>query len=206
MTTINYQNNALKMFVERFGIVRTHMARLFKQTNNVTVERWLAGKDIYLGSLLTISNTYKLDLLSFFDHDGKPFSTTIEEIVRMEDAGLTLKDLLREKDLDMDDKECNTLSGTATTPSTTASQEQEQKSAAESIAILPTDILDKFIDMQTRAYTHEQASLNQQRQDLQIVIEHKDALIAELQKEIKKLRSEAESKTKNTTQIAINNN
>lgn len=206
MTTINYQSNALKRFVERFGIVRTHMARLFKQTNNLTVDRWLAGKDIYLGSLLTICNTYKLDLLSFFNHNGKPFGTTIEEIACMEEAGLTLKDLLKEKGLEVEDNECNTLSGTSPVPTAQTPATSEQQRAAENIAALPTDILDRFIDMQTRAYSHEQASLNQQRQDLQIVIAHKDALIADLQRELKKLRSEAENKQKNTTQIAINNN
>lgn len=191
MTKINYKDDALRQFVEKCGIVRTHLARLFNQTNNLTVDRWLSGKDIYLGSLLTICNTYRLDLLSFMLHDNKPFATTVEDIALMEDAGLNLRDIMKEHGVELAQPGCYSLQADAPMPSLAAMAAQPETPAPApepTITNMPSDMIDKIILVQTRAYEHEQQSLKRQRADLQNIIERQDAEIAELKKELRKQR------------------
>lgn len=197
-----YVTTALQDFFNKYKIVRTHVARLFSQTNNIVLNRWLSGKDLYVSSLLKICNAYDMDLLSFFQLGGHSFTTTLHDLLKFEEAGLKLTDVMREKGIDPANvkkyrslaKDVNTTTDTVPAkPNDLKDKQPEDEAEAQTggYATMSADILDRFVQMQTSAYAHEQEALRQLRADMQMIIDRQDAQIKELQKELKKYKHAA---------------
>lgn len=200
-----YVQTALSSFFEKYKIVRTHVARMFSQTNNLVINRWLNGSDIYVGSLLKICNAYEMDLLSFFKLNGHTFKSTLHDLMKFEESGLSLKDVMLERGIEptsikkyrslSEDVEI-TMSTTAATPNDLKQTKEEPADeqtdkTKNGYATMSADILDRFVQAQTAAYAHEQASLQRQREDMQKIIDHQEETIKGLQKELKKYKRAA---------------
>lgn len=198
MTTFSFNTHAVSELFRKYRIIKTQVAKQFKQTNNVTVERWINGNDLYTSPLARLCSYYNLDLLSFFQHDGKPFSTTTQDIIAMEEAGLSLRDLMREHGVEpCKESEMRTLIDEFSNPSAAPAEPERERTvtfetpatepnAPATTTIAPEEIIDRFIEFQTKAYTHEQESLERQRKAMQAIIDRQDATIAELKKELRK--------------------
>lgn len=188
---LSYNKNALKSFIENRTILVTRVSHLFKYTNNVTVNRWANGKNIYIHNLLAICNEYKLDLLAFLKHNERPFTTTIEEIIAMENHGVRLKDLLKEKGIEYE--QCQTIDDTTNCVSKTIA-DNPNKSNNEihktefSNALLPEDIVDRIIKIQFEAFKHETQSLDRQQNIFEKQIEILNKRIYILEKENNELK------------------
>ena len=188
MNNINYDTQALSQQLSRFGIAKTRLAKLFRQTNNLTVNRWISGGDIYLSSLLTIVNTFGIEFMSFFSHDGHPFATRIADIALMEEAGLRLPDILQQHGIE---PTSDSPSAQRRHTADTGTAEGGNPPTAQHIAgaeILPGDILDRFLKFQCAAHEHEQQALQRQQDLYQQMIADKDKQIASMEKELKRLR------------------
>lgn len=195
-TSITFNTSAVSELFRKYRIIKTQVAKQFNQTNNVTVERWISGNDIYSTPLARLCSYYNLDILSFFLHDGKPFRTATQDIILMEEAGLNLRDLMREHGVEpCKESEMRTLidefhntSAAPAEPARTITFDAPAASpdAPAAPAIAPEDIIDRFIEFQTKAYSHEQESLERQRKAMQEIIDRQDATIAELKKELRK--------------------
>lgn len=94
-----YSKTALLRTCEHRNIRKFAIMRLFNQSNTATVQRWLDGNDIYVGSLIKISNKFDINLLSFFEYKGHKFRTTLDELARAERAGIDIASLTVNKDV-----------------------------------------------------------------------------------------------------------
>ena len=196
MPKYTFRPTAISEFSNKYRIVKTQISKQFRQTSNVTVDRWLNGGDIYSTPLARLCSFYNLDLLSFFMHDDKPFRTTIQDIIRMEEAGLDLRQLMQEHDVNpCKESEMRTLieefgntshANAKPERSITFDTPVSEPAAPATSVIAPEDIIDRFIEFQTKAYAHEQESLERQRKAMQEIIDRQDATIAELKKELRK--------------------
>ena len=210
--TTSFNNQAIAEIFRKYRILKTQVSKLFGQTNNATVERWINGKDIYVNALAKLCSSYNIDLLSFFTHDNKPFSTTLQDIAVMEENGLNLRDLLKEHNIEpSSNKNIRTLAsdinGVATDNAKPIAQTisaDAPERPAEEHTILSENIIDRFITFQTRAYTHEQEALERQRRDMQAIIDRQDAAIAELKKELRKQKQPLPYSFNNSRTIVVN--
>lgn len=105
---LRYINDALHTTCEHRNIRRNAIMQLFCQSNSVTAQRWLDGKDIYLSNLVKIVNHFNLDLLNFFEYKGHCFRTTLEELARVESAGVDVGALTINSSIKLP-SECPTL-------------------------------------------------------------------------------------------------
>lgn len=193
ITPLAYRNDALLQLTTLLRIPPTRIAKIFNHTNNISINRWLEGNNIYTHSLLGLCNLLKLDLLSFFTYNGKTFQTNFGDIVRMEEAGLNLRDFLTEHGVTpCDFNESRTLS--QQTPHEPFAIEDPSHPLYKPIppAIgtsdtpkFPSEILDYIIKLQCNATEHERVALEQQREDLNAIIDEKERQISKLGKELK---------------------
>ena len=217
-----YNTQALSDIFKKYRVVRSNVAALFHQSNNQTIDGWLAGKDIYLSRLLGICNHYQMDLLSFIRLGDHTFQTTLQDLRRFERAGLSLTDIMRQHGVEpVSDRLYRSLSPVAETssstcpakpgdldtpaddpePATAPAPPVPQASApapapaaegtAPTAATLTPDILDRFVAMQTSAFSHEQQALQRQRQDLQAIIDMQQKTIDMQQRTIERLQRAA---------------
>lgn len=167
---------------------------MFGHTNNITINRWLAGKDIYISSLVQFCNYFKTDILSFFTYEGKTFNTNIGDIIKLEKAGLDIQELLRQNNIDPCTPEDSLVRAQDELPTDDPSHPHYTKQPA-SIGTnnwmdnMPASYLDQFIKFQCNAHEHERQMLEQQRIDMQSIIDDKDKQIKRLEKEVKRLLS-----------------
>lgn len=193
---LTYRIDALRTISDLLMIPPTRISKHFGYTNNITVERWMAGKDIYTTSLIHLCNTFKLDLLSFFTYEDRAFQTNLGNIIAMEKAGLNLHDILIEKGVapcQFDD--FRTLSPLtpheplpAEDPTHPRHHTQPASIGSTPASTMPSDVLDRMIAFQCNAHEHEKQMLEQQRRDMQAIIDDKEKQIAKLEKELKRLR------------------
>lgn len=191
-----YVTTALSDFFTKYRIVRTHVARLLSQTNNQVLNRWISGSDIYMSSLLKIVNAYDMDLLSFFKLGNHTFTTTLHDLVKFEEAGLNLTDIMRERGIKTADvKKYRSLTNYDTISMTTVpakpndlktKETPDDTEQQQTPTMVSADILDKVVQLQTSAFAHEQEALNRQHRDMQAIIDRQDAQITALQKELKR--------------------
>lgn len=177
---LSYRADALRELTSMLHIPPTRISKMLGQTNNITVNRWLGGCDIYVNALVNLCNMLQLDLLSFFTYNGQPLQTSLADIIRLEQSGLNLRQILEEKGVNpATEQESHTL---PTEPHSSPTPTQPN------IQSLPTELLDRMIAIQCQAHEHERQMLEQQRADMQTIIDDKDKQIAKLEKELKRLR------------------
>lgn len=194
---LSYRTDALKQLSSLLRIPPTRMAKAVGQSNNITIDRWLKGYDIYTTSLVNLCNLFHLDILSFLTYDDKSFKTNMGDIIKMEQAGLDLRDLLKEKEVEpCTFDECRTLSdATPHDPSSINTTYPATPSIGQYSTPTPEAFIDKLIAFQCQAHEHERQMLEQQRQDLQTVIDDKDRQIAALQKELNRMKKQKPATT-----------
>ena len=196
---LSYRTDALRTICNLLMIPPTRISARFKYTNNTTVNRWLDGNDIYIASLLFICNQFNLDLLSFLNYDGKCFKTNLGDIIALEKAGLNLREILEEKGVEpCTFAESQTLSPlTPHDPLPTEDPSHPRHTPRQSAigepdntATLPSSLIDKIVEMQCKAHEHEREMLEQQRRDMQTIIDDKDKQIAKLERELNRLKKQ----------------
>lgn len=193
---LTYRTDALRTLSEQLCIPPTRISKFFGYTNNKTVDRWIAGNDIYVASLVNICNTFRIDLLSFFTYEGKTFNTNLGDIIAMEKAGINLRNVIEEHNVKPcsynDFRTLSPLTPHDATPADDPKHPSRHTTSAigtsEQLQSMPTEFIDRIIAMQCQAHEHERQMLEQQRADMQTIIDDKDKQIAKLEKELKRLR------------------
>lgn len=184
--TIEYNTKTMAAVFDRWKFVRTHVARFFHQTNNITINKYIAGGDIYVSKLLAFCNDRNVDLLQYFMHDGKPYYTNMCELAALEDAGIRVDDILRDRSIVVEPVR-NIFHNETTEPTKTVPIEASQQ---EETAKLESSQLEEgsFNNLLRQLHTHEREALDRQRQDLMTLVNYKDRIIAAKEEEICRLR------------------
>lgn len=67
-----YNNKKIKEILDSKGLSKRKVRIALKMANDITVQRWIAGEDIYIGRLLELCNKFNLSPLDFIEYNGKP--------------------------------------------------------------------------------------------------------------------------------------
>lgn len=85
-----YDENSLIKNCNAKNIRRNAIMRAFGQSNSATAQRWLEGHDLYVSSLIKLCNRFNFEFLSFFLYRGHRFTTTLDQLARVESMGIDL--------------------------------------------------------------------------------------------------------------------
>lgn len=191
---IRYNNGLINRIIEDHGISARSIMGLFNHTNQNTIKRWRDGEDIYLNALIRICNAFRLNLLQFIEYEGRPFETHIENLYRMEAAGIRLADILADHGVEPFRDNCNYRVRTDDMIEVDAEKRKlvlakihpiEKRNAigtssADGNQMSPVDIITRITAIQREDFEHERKALEALRKEMQEVIDDKDEQITRL--------------------------
>lgn len=91
-----FKNSNFAEQMEKYGIPKQHALKCTNQSNPQYCARWLSGADMNSSTLSKLCSHLHLNLLSFFTYYGHEFATELENLYRLEKAGLSVADILAE--------------------------------------------------------------------------------------------------------------
>lgn len=91
-----FKNSNFAEQMEKYGIPKQHALKCTNQSNPQYCARWLSGADMNTSTLTKLCSHLHLNLLSFFTYYGHEFATELENLYRLEKAGLSVADILTE--------------------------------------------------------------------------------------------------------------
>ena len=187
---IRYNKDLMKQVIEDYGISVRSIMGLFNHTNANTINRWREGEDIYLNALIKVCNAFRLNLLQFIEYEGRPFETHIENLYRMEAAGIRLVNVLadygvepykdngnhrvRTDDMIDVDAEKRKLALARMHPA------EAHTAKGEDLPMSTVDIITRITAIQREGFEHERKALEALRREMQEVIDDKDEQITQL--------------------------
>lgn len=74
-----YNNRKIKEILDSKGLSKRKVRIALNMANDITVQRWIAGEDIYIGRLLEFCNKFNLSPLDFIEYNGKPIDMDSEK-------------------------------------------------------------------------------------------------------------------------------
>lgn len=98
--TVEYDTQALLRLMTQFGVSASQVMACNSQTNSNPVKHWINGKSPATTSLCNICTHLQFNILDFILYDGVNLHTHMENIYRMEKAGLDLRAYLRANGID----------------------------------------------------------------------------------------------------------
>lgn len=173
---VEFDNQNLKGLMEKLGLKSLHIMSCNNQSNTSTLRRWLMGGDMQVSALANVCSGMRLDLLTFFRYDGYKFNTSLENLYRFEHAGLSIEDCLREHGIecyrDPADHSPVALAKSETRAEIdamndkslanhTAREVQIRRLEGQTLSV--SDILDRLSKVQSDAFDHELAALDNLR-------------------------------------------
>lgn len=190
---LGYKSNAFKELLNRFNLKKTNISKkIFGQTNNDTVNRWLKGEDIYFTKLVRFCNVEKIDILSFLEFDGKTLRSTLMDVIALEEQGMSVRNLMQKAGLRVaNDNTFWTLSPDFHQQSEPRVKKQIEQT--KEIVQSPEWFVNKIVSFLAEADEKKRIALDQQKKSMQQIIDRQDDIIRELSKENKKLKSQIDS-------------
>lgn len=174
-----YNTTKLKELCEQNNVRQRHIMRLFNQTNSITSTRWVEGKPIHIDSLLKICQAFNLDFLSFIKYKGHSFTTKCEDLYRLEMAGYSLSEIMREKALEPIESE---QSGDVIKEWHKSQLRDVVNSYSQMKEKSLTSIMEIVLKVQRECFEHEQESVKQLQAEYNKAVGELTRMITELKK------------------------
>lgn len=174
-----YNTTQLKELCEQNKVRQRHVMRLFNQTNPSTSTNWFEGKSIRLDSLLKICQAFNFDFLSFIKYKGHSFKTKSEDLYRLEMAGYSLSEIMREKAL-------GPIESEQSVDVIKEWHKSQLRDAVNSYSQMKekslTSIMEIVLKVQRECFEHEQEAVKQQQAEYNKVVGELTRMITELKK------------------------
>lgn len=174
-----YNTTKLKELCEQHKVRQRHIMLLCHQTNNITSKKWLEGKPIYFDSLLKICRAFDFDILSFIKYKGHSFTTKSEDLYRLEMAGYSLSEIMREKALEPIESE---QSGDVIKEWHKSQRRDVVNSYSQMKDKSLTSIMEIVLKVQRECFEHEQESVKQLQAEYNKAVGELTRMITEFKK------------------------
>ena len=77
----SYKETKFKELIDEGHLTPTSIRNKIANGQYSTIQRWIAGEDIYIKKLVEVCNVFKLNLLDFFLKDGSPIQCNTPESI-----------------------------------------------------------------------------------------------------------------------------
>lgn len=194
---IDFNKTAFSQLAEMYSIPKMQIMAATNQTNPAIVKRMLGGTDIYVATLTNICSNLHLDLLSFFKYDNHTFKTNLENLYRLEKAGINVADLLNERGIDAYDPSVqgHTVGAICEAREDVDRRVEKQiniyneRNTNEPLSL--NEVISKIDKMREQAYNHEKQALDKLRKEMQAEINSLYEEIGALKAKNKQLSEQA---------------
>lgn len=192
-----FDHNALADQCKKYHILQSHIMSIFGHTNPTLVKDWMNGKtNITIDALLRLCQQLNLDLLSFIKLGNHKFVTNLEDLYRLECAGINVRDILIEHGIvPYEDKnhipakrDRITLAERDTIKDDVQQRMSRylfRESTTRVQQFTSNDMVNKLLEVQRECFEHEQKNMDELRARMQATISERDKQIAELRAELK---------------------
>ena len=202
---LQYPDKTFADCVKALGISQKEIMNAVGHTNPTTCIKWMTGSDIYLRSLLEVCNQTGIDLLSLVQYYGHRFKSNIEDLYRLELTGTTIADVLRERGIDSSsatklmDEELRASTNQRLIEQAEIHAQSRKKT--DDTELTMSSIIDRIIDMQSKAHEHELTSLERQRiESREIIDSQREYFVTQMENQRKEMQAEMERQVKERQQ------